>query len=93
MNEATDDSERFMALVADLRKGDPRLSPLQAAIILAAEQGIAHDSRTFARVFGAAHALVLRELNLLAEQGERLRIVSRNARTQRTEYAVDPAAR
>ncbi|TNM61458.1 hypothetical protein FHP24_22440 [Aliirhizobium smilacinae] len=67
---------------------DARLTPLQAALIVAAERGIARDSRTFARVVGVAHALALREVNALVKMGGSLRVTKREARTLRTHYVL-----
>jgi hypothetical protein len=74
----------FLALVEAVRSQDATLSPLGAGIITAISQGIADDSRTFARLFGIAHALVLREVNLLCGPQAPIEIVRRDARTQRT---------
>lgn len=74
----------FVALVEAVRRRDATLSRLGAGIIAAISQGIADDSRTFARLFGIAHALVLREINLLCGPEASIEIVGRDARTQRT---------
>ncbi|OBZ93701.1 hypothetical protein ADU59_20955 [Pararhizobium polonicum] len=74
----------FLALVEALRRQDATLSPLTAALVVAVWCGIAADSRTFARLFGIAHALVLREINMLAGPDAPLDIVRRESRTQRT---------
>ncbi|WP_372353037.1 hypothetical protein [Pararhizobium sp. BT-229] len=76
--------EDFLALVAAIRAEDATLSPLGAGIIAALSQGIADDSRTFARLFGIAHALVLREINLLSGPETPIEMIRRDARTQRT---------
>ncbi len=81
------DAEQFLTLVTQAQAKDPELTSLQAGLVVAAELGIADDTRTFARLLEVAHALVLRELNLLAERG-RLRIVSQDTRTMRAYYAV-----
>lgn len=88
MSEEAPDVERFLALVARLQAEDVQLSAIQAGLLAAAALGIAHDSRTFARQLGLAHALVLRELNALAERGDRLSIDKRDARTMRTHYTT-----
>lgn len=75
--------EDFLALVEAIRSQDARLSPLGAGIIAAISEGIADDSRTFARLFGIAHALVLREINLLCGPDAPIEMVRRDARTQR----------
>ena len=74
----------FLALIKAVRRQDATLSPLGSGIITAISQGIADDSRTFARLFGIAHALVLREINLLCGPEAPVEIVRRDARTQRT---------
>lgn len=74
----------FLALVEAVRSQDAALSPLGAGIITAIFQGFVDDSRTFARLFGIAHALVLREINLLCGPEAPIEIVRRDARTQRT---------
>jgi hypothetical protein len=84
----TPDDERSLALVAAAEEADPRLTPLQAAIVVAARLGIAQDSRSFSRLFGVAHALALRELGALAELGDVLHVIKRDPRTLRTHYAL-----
>jgi hypothetical protein len=74
----------FLALVGAIRAQDPALSSLAAGIVAAVSQGIATDSRTFAKLFGIAHALVLREINQLAGPGAPIEITRRETRTQRT---------
>jgi len=86
-----DDTERFMAQVERITVAQPHLTQLQAALIAAALLGIAQDSRSFARLLGLAHALVLRELNALAEAGL-VEITRRDPRTMRAFYATAPAA-
>jgi hypothetical protein len=86
MSGGMDDPDRFLGLVALVSEVDGRLTPIQASLITAALLGAARDSRTFARLLGLPHALVLRELNALAESGDVLRIVSRDERTLRTRY-------
>ncbi|WP_206186386.1 hypothetical protein [Thalassospira lohafexi] len=81
-------SEQFMDLVARRCTAQPDLTPIQAGIIIAAEQNIARDSRTFARLLGLAHALVLRELNALLQSGDVLELVKRDDRTLRTHYSI-----
>jgi hypothetical protein len=88
VNEDHDQSERFLSLVTELQAKDPRLTSLQAALIVAAKEEIALDSRSFARLLGVAHALVLRELNALVAIGGPLRVVKREARTLRVHYVL-----
>jgi hypothetical protein len=78
----------FMAAVEQVLQVYPDLSKLQAAVVAADEMDIAHDGRSFARIFGVAHALVLRQVNALDEAGALLRITKREPRTMRTHYVV-----
>ncbi|MEJ8308876.1 hypothetical protein [Agrobacterium larrymoorei] len=74
---------RFMAVVDHmLRNASGGLQPTGAAIIAAIHMGIGNDSRSLSNQLGVAHALVLREISTLS--GTLLRIVRRDARTQRT---------
>lgn len=66
------------------------VSPLGAGILVAIHLDVANDSRTFARLFGIAHALVLREITGLIEM-EFISIRTRDARTQRTFMLLAPA--
>jgi phage regulator Rha-like protein len=86
VNDAAADEAQFLALVTAAEAKDPLLTPVQAALLVAAEQDIARDSRSFAKIFGIAHALVLRELTALIERGEVLRTVKRDERTMRLLY-------
>ena len=74
----------FLALVEAIQAQDTALSRLTAGIVAAVFQGIAADSRTFAKLFGIAHALVLREINMLSGPDAPVGIIRRDARTQRT---------
>ena len=85
------DTEAFMALVARLAARDPRLSELGAAMLVAAQLGLASDTRSFAKTFGIAHALVLRELNAMAQLPGLVEIARRDPRTMRTHYIVAAA--
>lgn len=84
-------AERFMELVARLERHDPLLTPIQAGLVVAAGLGIAGDSRSFARLFGLAHALVLRELTALADR-DLLHIIKRDGRTMRSHFVLGDAA-
>jgi hypothetical protein len=86
------DIEHFLACVARLKAEAPHLTAIQAGLLVAAHLGVAHDSRTFAGKLGLAHALVLRELNALAEQGALLHIESRDGRTMRTAFTPGTGA-
>jgi len=88
MSEQASDADRFMAQVERIARAHPQLTQLQAALVAAALLGIAHDSRSFARMLGLAHALVLRELNALAEMDGFVAVTRRDARTMRTFYAA-----
>ncbi|NNU37810.1 hypothetical protein G9X64_15180 [Rhizobium sophorae] len=90
MNEEASDVDRFLALVAAAQGRDNRLTSIQAGLLVTAELGIAGDSRTFARMLGIAHSLVLRELNALAEHEGVLQIVKRDPRTMRVHYKLPP---
>lgn len=83
----------FLASVENLCTEVPWLSAIGASILLALEFEIASDTRTFARVFGIAHALVLRELNALADDHGAVTILECDARTQRTSYELTGIAR
>ncbi|NNU61689.1 hypothetical protein HKX02_15755 [Ochrobactrum soli] len=90
MDEAAAD---YMALVERLVATSENLSPFGAGIIAALALGVAADSRTFGRVLGIEHALVLREVNLLGADGGYIRISQRDPRTQRTRYELSPVGR
>lgn len=79
----------YLALVAAIRQASPEpLSPLAAGILAAGHLGIAGDSRSFARIFGIAHALVLRALTELSGQHGLVDIIARDQRTQRQTFAL-----
>ncbi|MEQ9345316.1 MAG: hypothetical protein RIG26_02625 [Thalassospira sp.] len=92
MTSGKDDPQQgpdaFLDLVGQLIATQPNLTPIQASILIAAQQDIAHDSRTFARLLGLSHALVLRELNTLLQTDDVLKLVKRDERTLRTHYAI-----
>ncbi|MBY4618300.1 hypothetical protein OS035_29240 [Rhizobium sp. 268] len=92
MSKELSDADRFFALVAAAQAGDIRLTSIQAGLLVAAELGIARDSRAFARKLGIAHSLVLRELNALAAREGVLEIVKRDPRTMRVHYTLPPAS-
>jgi len=79
--------EAFLASVGELCASAPELSQIGAAILLALHLGICSDSRTFARLFGIEHALVLRGVTELTD-ATLVTIVDRNTRTQRTTLAL-----
>ena len=75
--------DRMARLLVMAEGQEEGLSPLSAAILVALDLGLARDSRTFARVFDIAHALVLRECTMLIEDLGLLTIIRRDERTQR----------
>ena len=91
MSRNEPDADAFLALVDKLMFCDAGLTQLQAGILAAAWLGIAHDSRSFARLFGIPHALVLRDLTELGEKRDLIRITGRDARTLRNHYALGTA--
>lgn len=76
-----------MALVSDICAADPKLTPVGAGLLAALHLGVCSDSRSFSRILGIAHALVLREVTDLANRSL-LSVTSRNERTQRTALAL-----
>jgi hypothetical protein len=92
VSEETSDVDQFLALVAAAQAGNIRLTAIQAGLLVAAELGIARDSRAFARKLGIAHSLVLRELNALAHREGVLDIVKRDPRTMRVHYRLSPSS-
>lgn len=86
MNGTPPDADAVLALVDEITRADPRLTPLQASLIGAARLGIAEDSRSVSRIFDIPHALVLRALNELAAMGGMITIVRRDPRTLRTYF-------
>ena len=88
MSEAPD-SEVFMARVDALLKGRVALeiSPLAAGVVVAIDMGIA-DSRSFARLLGVEHALVLREIAHLSGPDGLITVTGRQAKTLSTSIAL-----
>lgn len=86
------DEADYMALVDAVEAASGKISRLGAGIIVAAALDIASDSRSFSRILGVAHALVLRELVALSGEGGYIRILKRDERTQRTRYALNRAS-
>ncbi|GBU19552.1 MULTISPECIES: hypothetical protein [unclassified Methylobacterium] len=80
------DADTFLATTELVAALDGGLAPLEAGLLAALHLGLAADSRSFARVFGVAHALVLRAVETLAGE-ELLAVTERDPRTQRTRYA------
>lgn len=80
--------EKFLGAVASLCEAEAHLTQLGAGVLVALHHGIASDSRSFARIFGVEHALVLREVTALANEVALLTVVERNAKTNRTRYVL-----
>lgn len=89
----SDPAAVYMAEVERQCAADPLLSPLAAGILAGAMLNVAQDSRSFARLLGVEHALVLREVEQLSASGQ-LQVTRRDERTQRAFYALGavPAA-
>ncbi len=83
-----DTEQDVLALVEAICRRDGSLSRLAAGIVAALSMGIASDSRSFARIFGIAHALVLREISVMEQASDVLTILSRDPRTQRTRLSL-----
>jgi hypothetical protein len=88
MSEKEPDAEAYLGAVDKLMICDGGLTRLQAGVLAAAQLDIAHDSRSFARLLGVPHALVLRVLVELAERDGLIRITKRDARTLRNHYVL-----
>ena len=83
MSEAPD-SQVFMSRVDALLQGETaQISALGAGIIVAVDMGIA-DSRSFSRLLGVEHALVLREVAHLSGPDGLITVTGRHAKTLRT---------
>jgi len=93
VSEPPADAETFMAVTESVAALQPGISTLEAGILAALHLGLAADSRSFARVFGVEHALVLRAVETLVGEVALLTVTERAPRTQRTRYAVTPAGR
>lgn len=87
MTDATD----YMALVDAIEAQSGKISRLGAGILAAAALEIASDSRSFARILGVAHALVLREIAALSAEGGYIDIRKSDERTQRKWYDLNTA--
>ncbi|MGU3362443.1 hypothetical protein ACLBWX_19130 [Methylobacterium sp. M6A4_1b] len=91
MSEPPADAETFLAVTDSVAALQPGLSTLEAGILAALHLELARDSRSFARVFGIEHALVLRAVETLAGEAGLLAPQARNPRTQRTRYVASSA--
>ncbi|MEM9710330.1 MAG: hypothetical protein AAF871_16260 [Pseudomonadota bacterium] len=77
-------SAALLSIVEELLAAHPgRFSPLGAGLLAAAHRDLASDTRSFARSFDVAHALVIRECTLLSEEQGLLIVEDRNERSQR----------
>ncbi|MEM9635412.1 MAG: hypothetical protein AAGA50_29090 [Pseudomonadota bacterium] len=84
-------SDGLLEIISNLVRQHPdRLNELSAGILAAARFDICRDSRSFARKFGIAHALVLRECVSLAEEHDLIELESRQDRSQRLFYSLRP---
>jgi len=88
-----EDETAFMAAVEAVAEAAPGLTPLHAGLVTALGAGVAADSRSFAKVFGLAHALVLRAVADLADDLGLVAVAARDARTQRTKLTLTDAGR
>ncbi|MEM9968746.1 MAG: hypothetical protein AAF755_11665 [Pseudomonadota bacterium] len=68
------------------------LSELGPYLLAAVAEGVASDTRSFARLFGVPHALVIREATSLSEDLNLLTTQRRNDRSQRVFLALTKAA-
>ena len=83
-----DPATLYLARVDSLIAADPRLTPLAAGILAAADLGIARDSLAFCRALDISHALALREIDALEHDLGLIRITRRDGRTSRTYYEL-----
>lgn len=84
------DAETFLALTDTIAElGD--LERLEAGLLAGLHLGFASDTRSFARIFGIEHALVLRALETLNGPDGLLTVTERDGRTQRTRFAASEA--
>ncbi len=92
MSEPPADAETFLAATDTIAALRTDLSMLEAGLLAGLHLGLAGDSRSFARVFGVEHALVLRAVETLID-GDLLAVTARDPRTQRTRYEAALAGR
>lgn len=79
----------YMAMVDAIEAASGKISRLGAGIVAALALDIASDSRSFSRILGVAHALVLREVVALSADGGYINVRQRDERTQRTRYELN----
>ncbi|MEM9027617.1 MAG: hypothetical protein AAGC70_04540 [Pseudomonadota bacterium] len=88
------DSDPMAAAILRLLSRHPEvLTPIAAGILVAAYAEYAHDSRSFSRKLGVAHALVIRECSTLAHDLGLVRLEDRKERSQRVFYALTDRGR
>ena len=87
MSEAPDSNEFMSRVEALLRADQLQISPLAAGILVAVDMGIT-DTRSFARLLGIEHALVLREVAELSGPHGPITVTARQAKTLRTSLAL-----
>jgi hypothetical protein len=85
------DAETFLALTDSVSALEPEVSLLEAGLLAALGLGLAADSRSFARIFGVAHALVLRAMVAASGESGLLAVTAREPRTQRVHYRASEA--
>ncbi|CAO4169325.1 Formate dehydrogenase subunit B [Methylorubrum extorquens] len=90
VSEPAADAETFLAATDTIAALRPELSLLEAGILAGLHLGLAADSRSFARIFGVEHALVLRAVESLTAEAL-ITVTARDGRTQRTRYEASPA--
>jgi hypothetical protein len=88
-HEPADAATRFFTEVGRICDGDPWISPLGGGILAGVTLDIAHNSRAFSRALGIEHALVIREVGVLADLG-RLTVNKRNERSHSCSYELVP---
>ena len=93
MSEPPASAETFLAVTDSVAALQPGLSTLEAGVLAALHLDLAQDSRSFAKIFGVEHALVLRAVETLVGEAAFLTVIERAPRTQRTRYAVTETGR
>jgi hypothetical protein len=79
------------AFFAAKASGLPFLSDLGPMILAAAYLGIANDTRSFARKFEQAHALVIREVSSLVREAQVLDSEDKSEKSSRVFYRLNDA--
>ena len=91
MSEPPADAQTFLAATDTIAELRPDLSLLEAGLLAGLHLKLAADSRSFSRVFGVEHALVLRALEALSDTATLVTLTGRDMRTQRTRYVANEA--